>query len=289
MTIKNTLDDNSLEDLPSVGPSTKLKLHSIGIKRISDLILFLPSFLIDKTKLTNISDIENSSSCLFIGDILKTFKTKGSKPNLILSVDVEGTSIQIRFIHKIMIYSNLKPGLKIRFSGIARLRGRLIEFIHPDIEIITGKDVIEKVIPYYKTKKMISQNKIRKLIRFIYEYLQRKNNADIFSVSLLKKFKLPHYLDALKYCHFPESCDFDKSNLQFELGRQRFILEELLAYKLMLINAKKKYQTNRSHKFIIDDSASNAFIESLPFKLTQSQQNAIDDIRHSLNNTYPTK
>ena len=76
MTIKNTLDDNSLEDLPSVGPSTKLKLHSIGIKRISDLILFLPSFLIDKTKLTNISDIENSSSCLFIGDILKAFKTK---------------------------------------------------------------------------------------------------------------------------------------------------------------------------------------------------------------------
>jgi ATP-dependent DNA helicase RecG len=136
---------------------------------------------------------------------------------------------------------------------------------------------------------MVSQNKIRKLIRFIYEYLQRKNNADIFSVSLLKKFKLPHYLDALKYCHFPESCDFDKSNLQFELGRQRFILEELLAYKLMLINAKKKYQTNRSHKFIIDDSASNAFIESLPFKLTQSQQNAIGDIRHSLNNTYPTK
>ena len=289
MTIKNSLDDNNLEDLPSVGPSTKLKLHSIGIKRISDLILFLPSFLIDKTKLTNISDIENASSCLLIGDIQKAFKTKGSKPNLIVSVDVEGTSIQIRFIHKIMIYSNLKPGLKIRFSGIARLRGRLIEFIHPDIEIITGKDVIEKVVPYYKTKKMISQNKIRKLIRFIYEYLHRKNNADIFSITLLKKFKLPHYLDALKYCHFPESYDFDESNLQFELGRQRFILEELLAYKLMLINAKKKYQTNRSHKFLIDDSTSNAFIESLPFKLTQSQQNAIEDIRLSLKNTYPTK
>ena len=30
MTIKNSLDDNNLEDLPSVGPSTKLKLHSIG-------------------------------------------------------------------------------------------------------------------------------------------------------------------------------------------------------------------------------------------------------------------
>ena len=289
MMIKKSLDDHNLENLPSVGPSTRLKLHSIGITRISDLILFLPAFLIDKTRLTNISEIENSSSCLFIGDIQKIFKTKGSKPNLIISVDVEGISVQIRFIHKIIIYSNLKPGLKIRFSGIVRLKGRLIEMIHPDVEIITGKDVIENVVPYYKTKRMISQNKIRKLIKIVYEYLVSKNNADIFSSALLTKFKLPHYLDALKYCHFPNSQNYDESNLQFETGRQRFILEELLAYKLMLNNAKKKYQANKSHKFLIDDNISNAFIESLPFRLTSSQINAINDIKHSFQNTYPTK
>lgn len=289
MMIKKSLDDHNLENLPSVGPSTRLKLHSIGITRISDLILFLPAFLIDKTQLTNISEIENSSSCLFIGDIQKTFKTKGSKPNLIISVDVQGISVQIRFIHKIIIYSNLKPGLKIRFSGIVRLKGRLIEMIHPDVEIITGKDVIENVVPYYKTKSMISQNKIRKLIKIVYEYLVSRNSADIFSSALLTKFKLPHYLDALKYCHFPNSQNYDESNLQFETGRQRFILEELLAYKLMLNNAKKKYQTNKSHKFLIDDNISNAFIESLPFRLTSSQINAMNNIKHSFQNTYPTK
>ena len=289
MMIKKSLDDHNLENLPSVGPSTRLKLHSIGITRISDLILFLPAFLIDKTQLTNISEIENSSSCLFIGDIQKTFKTKGSKPNLIISVDVQGISVQIRFIHKIIIYSNLKPGLKIRFSGIVRLKGRLIEMIHPDVEIITGKDVIENVVPYYKTKSMISQNKIRKLIKIVYEYLVSRNSADIFSSALLTKFKLPHYLDALKYCHFPNSQNYDESNLQFETGRQRFILEELLAYKLMLNNAKKKYQSNKSHKFLIDDNISNAFIESLPFRLTSSQINAMNNIKHSFQNTYPTK
>ena len=130
MVTKPTLDDNNLEGLPSVGPATKTRLNSIGIKRISDLILFLPIFLIDKTSLTKVSEIEHSSSCLFIGVIDKVFKSKGARQNLILSIKVEHIYIQIRYLHKIMIYSNLKPGLKIRFSGIVRVKGKTIEMIH---------------------------------------------------------------------------------------------------------------------------------------------------------------
>ena len=289
MITKYSLDDKHLEGLPSVGPSTKSKLNAIGIRRISDLILFLPSFLIDKTKLTNLADIENSSSCLFIGEITRVIKTKGFKPNLIVHVDVENTNIQIRFLHKIMIYSNLKIGLKIRFSGLIRIKGKLIEMIHPDVEILTGKKDIENVVPYYKTKKMVSQNKIRKLIKYVYEYLVNKNNIDIFSKNLLDKLEIPQYLDALRYCHFPESYDYDESNSLFESGRQRFIIEELLAYKLILSDAKKKYELNKSAKFKIRNDNTEKFIATLPFSLTSSQLKAISDIKLSFSNTYPTK
>ena len=44
MVASTNLDDANLESLPSVGPATKIRLNSIGINRISDLILFLPSF-----------------------------------------------------------------------------------------------------------------------------------------------------------------------------------------------------------------------------------------------------
>ena len=126
MVASTNLDDANLESLPSVGPATKIRLNSIGINRISDLILFLPSFLIDKTSLTNLRDVEHSSTCLFVGVITKIYKSKGFKPNLIITVDVDNTKIQIRFLHKIIIYSNLKPGLKIRFSGLVRIKGKLI-------------------------------------------------------------------------------------------------------------------------------------------------------------------
>ena len=289
MVTSTSLDDTNLESLPSVGPATKVRLNSIGINRISDLILFLPSFLIDKTTLTNLRDVEHSSTCLFVGVITKIYKSKGFKPNLIITVDVDNTKIQIRFLHKIIIYSNLKPGLKIRFSGLVRIKGKLIEMIHPEIEVLSGKKHIENVVPYYKTRKIISQNKIRKLIKYVYDYISTNNNKDVLSDKLLERLKLPHYLDALQYCHFPSSDDYDESNELFERGRQRFIVEELLAYKIILNDAKKKFELNKSAQYSILDININKFIESLPFNLTPSQLNAINDIKTSFGKTFPTK
>ena len=289
MVTKPTLDDNNLEGLPSVGPATKTRLNSIGIKRISDLILFLPTFLIDKTSLTKVSEIEHSSSCLFIGVIDKVFKSKGARQNLILSIKVEHIYIQIRYLHKIMIYSNLKPGLKIRFSGIVRVKGKTIEMIHPEVEVLSENKKIENVVPYYKTRKMISQNKLRKLIKYVYDYILIKNNKDVLSNQILSRLKLPNYLDALKYCHFPSSENYEDSNDLFESGRQRFVVEELIAYKLILNDAKSKYKLNRGPNFSFDDYKINNFISSLSFELTTSQNKAISDIKNSLSNTHPTK
>ncbi len=289
MVTKSNLEDNNLEGLPSVGPATKSKLNSIGIKRVSDLILFLPSFLIDKTSLTKVSDIEHSSSCLFIGIIEKVFKSKGTRQNLILSIKVEHIYIQIRFLHKIMIYSNLKPGLKIRFSGIARVKGKVVEMIHPEVEILSENKNIENVVPYYKTKKMISQNKLRKLIKYVYDYIVKKNNKDVLSDNLLSRLKLPNYIDALKYCHFPSSENFDNSNDLFELGRHRFVIEELIAYKLILNDAKNLYQLNKSPHFSFDNHKLDNFISNLSFELTTSQNKALSDIKHNFTLAYPTK
>ena len=243
MAITKRLDDRDLEGLPGIGPATKTQLNKIGINRISDLILFLPTFLINKTKLSDISSVSNGDSCLFIGTITKVFQTRNYKPNLILTIDVGSANIQIRFLHKIIIYSGLKINMKVRISGVVRIKGKLVEMIHPEVEIISNKKQIENVVPYYKTKKMISQNKIRSFIKHAYDYVCSKNNADIFSDEILENLEIPYYIDALKYCHFPSSDDYDISNANFELGRQRFVIEELLAYKLLLLDAKKTYES----------------------------------------------
>ena len=74
MITQKRLDDKDLEGLPGVGPATKNQLYKIGIRRISDLILFLPSFLIDKTQLTDIISVTS-------GDQYNKNKRLQAKPN----------------------------------------------------------------------------------------------------------------------------------------------------------------------------------------------------------------
>ena len=289
MAITKRLDDKDLEGLPGIGPATRTQLNKIGINRISDLILFLPTFLINKTKLTDIATVSNGDSCLFLGTIIKILQTRNYKPNLILTVDIGDAKIQIRFLHKIIIYSKYKLNMKIRISGILRIKGKLIEMIHPEVEIIDPDKKIENVVPYYKTKKIVSQNKIRSFIRHAFNYISQKNSTDIFPNNILDNLGIPNHIDALRFCHYPSSENYDVSNVNFELGRKRFVIEELLAYKLLLLDAKKAYESKKSHLFQIRESIVDDFISTLPFSLTTAQINAVSEIKNSFLKPYPTK
>ena len=143
-------------------------------------------FLRLPTAETDIISVTSGDQCLFVGAITNIIKTKGFKPNLILNVDIGGSTIQIRFIHKIIIYSGLKVGMDIRFTGIIRFKGKIKEMIHPEIEIIKKNKTIENVVPYYKTRKLISQNKIRKFIKDAFIYIKSKSNDDNQIIELLE-------------------------------------------------------------------------------------------------------
>ena len=146
---KKKLETTELEVLHGVGPKTKTSLYSLGIRSILDILLFLPSFLIDKTQLSDIKKVNSGEKALFIGTIITIFKTRGAKPSLILKVDIGSSILQIRFLNKIIVYSYLKKGDKVRFSGILYRRNNLCEMIHPETEVIKNNPKLELITPYY--------------------------------------------------------------------------------------------------------------------------------------------
>ena len=280
------LEDNSLETLPGVGKVTKTKLQNIGINRITDLLLHLPNYLIDKTNISKITDIKNGDKCLFIGIINNIFYTRGFHKNLILSVSVQSIDIQIRFIHKIIVYKHLKIGDKVRIFGVIYINSSKKIMIHPEIEVIQNEHNLEMIVPYYNTRRQISQSKIRKLIRFVLDYLRKKNSQDIFDKNTLESFNIPNHLDALENCHFPSAKSFDDAVNEFEKSRRRFVLEEIISKNIRLDEMKQNMQRKQSHKFSYDKNDIDEFINSLPFELTDSQAQAVNLICSNLAEEY---
>ncbi len=282
MEAKKTSEDTELEVLPGVGPKTKASLNNLGIKNILDILLFLPSFFIDKTELSVLSKIENGGKALFIGIITTIFKTKGSKPSLILKVNIGGEVLQIRFLNKIIIYSYLKKGDKIRFAGILYRRNNICEMIHPEIEIIRDNLELELITPYYKIKKHFSQNKFKKIIRDAFAYMKSKNMlSEIFKTDFLLEAKLPNFLQALSDCHFPSTKKFYDADENFRIARKRFVLEELLAQKAKLAEAHLLTKKSKSYPITIDENEEKKLLSKLDFLLTNSQIKALLDIKNS--------
>ena len=148
--------------------------------------------------------------------------------------------------------------------------------IHPEIELIEDEINLEKIVPYYNTRRQISQNKIRKLIRFVLDYLHVKNSEDIFDQSILETLGIPNHLDALENCHFPSASTYSTAVSEFEKSRRRFILEEIISKNIRMDEIKNKIKRKQSYKFEFDINKITSFINSLSFKLTKSQYKAID-------------
>ncbi len=276
------LEDKILESLPGVGSATKSKLNSLGIFRITDLLLFLPQQLIDKSIISEIDSIQSGDHCVLIGVIDKIVLTKGFKKNLILTINIKDKKMRVRFIHKTIIYKYLKVKDRVRLSGIVYIKGSTAEMIHPEIEVIINERTLEKVIPLYNTKKVLGQKKIRNLIKFVLDYVIKKKSDDIFNNEFLEFLKVPNYIDALRACHNPINDSYNQALETFEYSRRRFVLEELISRSIRFEKIKVDSSKRKSHVFRSSKSDIDKFIKSLSFKLTNSQALAVDEIINNL-------
>ena len=278
----------SIVSLIGVGDKTKLLFSEIGITTIFDLVSTVPVDFIDKSETTNFQDIVNGDNIVLSGEIIKVIKTPGFRPNYILTVQSASGIFTIRFIHKIIIFMYLKKGMMIRASGNAIARGKKIELIHPEIEIIKNNNPLANIIPKYSVQGRISQLKIRKLIRQAFSIFGRNYEFTCLDDYFNKEFNSMSLLKALKKLHFPEGNYNDAVN-EYKLAKQRLAFEEIYLYKHEFLKTVLKYNNKASFELMAFKDSVSKFYASLPFSLTHGQLSAIDKLSKSIQCSSPSK
>ena len=105
--------------------------------------------------------------------------------------------------------------------------------------------------------------------------------SETLAVSFLEKLNLPNFTQALKDCHFPSKEEFNDAEEKFKYARKRFVIEELFAQKVSLSIAQTSIKKNKSFPIDIDDNKTKIALSSLQFSLTDSQKQALQDIKKS--------
>ena len=263
-----------LEDIKGIGPKTLKLFQNLNIFTIQDLITYYPY----KYKLyhpVTLDNYEENTEVLINGYVASDAKIYYIKRNLNkISFRLNnGTKlINVTIFNRPFIKQHLL--LNKYISIIGKYNVKTNTFTASDIKLTPIiKDEIE---PIYHTTQGLKQVNIHKIINNLLE-------KNIYVPSLIpeeyiKEYSLLDKLTAIKEIHNPTSTNNLK---QAEICLK---YEELFEYTLKINYLKYlKDKTTTSYIKTFDTSKLDNLISSLPFKLTDSQVNAVEDIKNDFN------
>lgn len=263
-----------LEDIKGIGPKTLKLFQNLNIFTIQDLITYYPY----KYKLyhpVTLDNYEENTEVLINGYIASDVKIYYIKRNLnkiSFRLNTGTKLINVTIFNRPFIKQHLLLNKYISVLGKYNIKTNT--FTASDIKLTPIiKDEIE---PIYHTTQGLKQVNIHKIISNLLE-------KNIYVPSLIpeeyiKEYSLLDKLTAIKEIHNPTSTNNLK---QAEICLK---YEELFEYTLKINYLKYlKDKTTTSYIKTFDTSKLDNLISSLPFKLTDSQVNAVEDIKNDFN------
>ena len=263
-----------LEDIKGIGPKTLKLFQNLNIFTIQDLITYYPY----KYKLyhpVTLDNYEENTEVLINGYVASDAKIYYIKRNLnkiSFRLNTGTKLINVTIFNRPFIKQHLLLNKYISVIGKYNIKTNTLTASDIKLTPII-KDEIE---PIYHTTQGLKQVNIHKIISNLLE-------KNIYIPSLIpeeyiKEYSLLDKLTAIKEIHNPTSTNNLK---QAEICLK---YEELFEYTLKINYLKYlKDKTTTSYIKTFDISKLDNLISSLPFKLTDSQVNAVEDIKNDFN------
>jgi ATP-dependent DNA helicase RecG len=270
-----TMLNNPTTAIQGIGEKKAEELMSMGIYSVQDLLEYLP-YRYEDYQLKDLADIAHDEKATIEGKVhsepsLRYFQKKKSRISFRMLVG--------KYLITAVIFN--RPFLKnqIALGQTLTITGKWdrnkMTLTVSDVHFGTFSED-RKIEPVYSLKGIMHGKTMRKLISQAFGQMKGLV-TDPIPDHLRDAYRLPDKETALKMMHFPE--DFQ----QLKAGRRRLAYEELLFFQLkMQIFRKWNRQQSEGASLIFDRSKVEAFINSLPFQLTEAQQRVVNEILKDL-------
>lgn len=266
-----------------IGPKNAQTMKRLNLYTLEDMLYHFPRRYIDYTQLKPIKRLAFGDVVTIIGTItqISSRKTKDGKTHVTEAILNDSTSsLRITWFNK-WDANKLHTDQQISVSGkIDQYLGRLV-MNNPDWEPLDQQQLYtNRIVPVYSLTQNISQNWLRKMIHQVVSYWTPRIK-DYLPESILQSGNLMELGVALSQIHYPDSWDTLKS------AQHRLAFDEIFLLQLGVMQQKQAWQNRTADTFILTDENLKAFIERLPYELTNAQKKAIEDIRTDLNSGIP--
>ncbi|MDH3643647.1 MAG: DEAD/DEAH box helicase, partial [Gammaproteobacteria bacterium] len=269
--------DQGVEALKGVGPSLADKLARLGVFRIGDLLLHLPSRYQDRSRVLALREVSPQQECLVQGQVLESRLAYGRRRSWIVTIEDGSGFLGLRFFHfSKQQQAGLQPGMFVRAFGEARFVNQSgkasLEMVHPEYRAFreSPPEPEPELTPIYPTTKGLGQGRLRTLIG---QLAQRQWPEDTGT---------PY--QTLLYLHQPPA---DASDESIEQAQEHVARDELTAYYLVM---KRRQRDRHRHTAIALPRAQQLgrqLLDLLGFELTGAQRRVVREVLEDLTRRTP--
>ena len=254
-----------LADIKGVGPKMLLNLHELNIYSIDDLLTYYP-YRYDLFEPTNLTDDYDNERIAINVQVETTATTAFIRKNfnkLQFRVNHNGKVMYAVIFNRAFLKPHIVIGKTITLVGKYDLKRNT--FICDDIKLnpLTKKEII----PIYHIKKGIKNNDLRKIMESA--LVDSAKIPNYIPDEFIMKYDFISKKQALRMIHSPHNFgEIKKSKVYLKY-------EELFLFLFKIAYMKNENEnTRKKEKYFLQDKVDD-FISSLPFSLTDSQNEAL--------------
>ncbi|MCF6199700.1 MAG: ATP-dependent DNA helicase RecG [Hyphomicrobiaceae bacterium] len=275
-----------VQQLDGIGPKLAEKLARLvnntvarSDPRVIDLLWHFPSGITDRRQQPRIAEaIEGTIATIKVRVASHAAPPRGNKkiPYRVTCADESGEMDLVFFRGQKNFMERLLPvgELRIASGRVEHYAGKL-QMTHPD-HVVSEEEfkTLELIEPVYPLMAGVSNKIMRRGITNAIELIPPLEEWQ--DEAWLKQNKWPSFEDALRMVHLPQDYDDLLPNAP---ARQRLAFDELLASQLALALMRNSEVTGTGRALLIKNNGlRDKIISKLPFKLTGSQEHALDEI-----------
>ncbi len=276
-----------LRYLKGVGPKIAEKLEKLGLKTQRDLLFHLPLRYEDRTFVSPLGSVQSGQRSQIEAEVLHAsvhFRRMGRSRRVLAAKLADNTGvITVRFFYfNARQQQQFEKGNWLRCFGEVRLAQGELEMIHPETEVIDIDNptaLAQTLTPFYPTTEGLHQLSIKRIVQQAIDKLKADGVAETLPQAWLDKNQFPDFTSAMIDLHSPENKRDSALIAQHKHPAQyRFIVEELAAHRLALLERRRQIRSRKTPKITPDDKLQQQLRESLPFELTSAQQRVLAEL-----------
>ncbi|HEX6461669.1 MAG TPA: ATP-dependent DNA helicase RecG [Candidatus Saccharimonadales bacterium] len=255
-----------------VGPKLAERFKTLGVETIHDLLYFFPRRYDNYGNVVFCANVQpgNVTVCGRILEINNRFVRRGLHITEARLADDSG-ELRAVWFNQPYRAQQLKSNKLFYFTGSYELQRNRYLLMNPATE---QADLVDRngplILPIYRETKGLSSLQIRKIMAVVLPLTSTL--PETLPAELLKKQRLMHLGDALRFIHAPVD------EKQLEHAKKRLAFEELLAVMLAAIINKNENARLHAWHIPFDETAAKKFVKQLPFTLTNAQRKAAWEI-----------